>query len=66
MLRTKKKNARFGRYPSCDLLNSALRYLVDDNKEGAFREIVNAIIKAGGYFYDDVAEEIKFRFGVKE
>jgi hypothetical protein len=62
---TKKKNSIFGRYPSCDHLNNALRFLNDGKIDIAEEEIVFAIEKAGGYFYDDVApyaEQIRTGF----
>lgn len=49
----KKKNALFGRYPSCDLLNNALRFLREGKTDVAIEEIVFAIEKAGGYFHED-------------
>ena len=58
MINWKKKNARFGKYPSCDLLNCALRLLIEDKPDAAFKEIVHAITKANGYFYDNLKEEI--------
>ena len=58
MVRIKKQNAIFGRYPCCDLLNRALRFLLDGNVELAKDDIVHAICKADGYFYQDVAERL--------
>lgn len=52
---TKKKNSIFGRYPSCDHLNNALRYLKDGDRDNAILEIIFAIEKANGYFYEDIA-----------
>ena len=52
-MNVKKKNALFGRYPSCDLLNNALRFLREGNTDEAVEEIIFAIEKAGGYFHDD-------------
>lgn len=52
-MNVKKKNALFGRYPSCDLLNNALRFLRDENTDEAIEEIIFAIEKAGGYFHED-------------
>ena len=49
----KKKNALFGKYPSCDMLNNALRFLRDGNTDCAIWEIISAIEKADGYFYED-------------
>lgn len=61
MARIKKANAIFGCYPCCDLLNRALRYMLDNDQVKAAESIVLAIEKAGGYFYEDVAE----RFGIR-
>ena len=61
MARIKKANAIFGRYPCCDLLNRALRFLLDNDSVSAAEDIVLAIEKADGYFYKDVAE----RLGIK-
>lgn len=52
---TKKKNAFFGRYPSCDLLNNALRFLKNGDTDNAISEIIFAIDKANGYFHEDIA-----------
>lgn len=60
---TKKKNAMFGRYPSCDLCNNALRFLMEGKTDIAFEEIVHAISKADGYFHEDIAKEIEKRMG---
>ncbi len=57
----KKKNARFGRYPSCDMANNALRFLLQNKPEIAFEEIAHAIVKAGGYFHEDIADAVKKR-----
>lgn len=58
MVRFKKENAIFGRYPCCDLLNRALRFLLDGKSDLAKDDIVHAIYKADGYFYKDVAERL--------
>ena len=60
MFKSKKQNARFGCYPSNDLLNNALRYLLreDADIDGAISEIVYAIDKADGYICDDVYAEL--------
>ena len=49
----KKKNALFGRYPCCDLLNNALRFLREGKTDIAIEEIIFAIKKADGYFHED-------------
>lgn len=64
-MKTKKKNALFGRYPSCDMLNNALRFIRDGKTEPAVEEIIFAIEKANGYFHDDNAsyvEDVKERW----
>ena len=53
-MNTKKKNALFGRYPSCDMLNNALRFIYEGKIDVACAEIVFAIEKAHGYFHKDV------------
>ena len=61
-MNTKKKNALFGRYPSCDMLNNALRFIHEGKIDAACQEIVFAIEKADGYFYEDIVpivEKIK-------
>lgn len=61
-MNVKKKNALFGRYPSCDLLNNALRFIREGNTDEAIEEIIFAIEKAGGYFHEDnvyMVEEAK-------
>ena len=60
-MKTKKKNAFFGRYPCCDHLNNALRFMLMDwkNNVHAIEEIYQAIIKAGGYFHQDIAEKVE-------
>lgn len=50
----KKKNARFGKYPSCDMLNNAIRFIRNGDTESAMMEIIFAIEKADGYFYEEV------------
>lgn len=61
-MRTKKRNALFGRYPSCDMLNNALRFLFRNNghdREEAIEEIITAIHKADGYIHADIADEVE-------
>ncbi len=55
----KKKNALFGKYPSCDMLNNALRSLRDGNIDCAIEEIIFAIEKADGYFYEYNVQMVK-------
>ena len=58
-MNTKKKNAIFGRYPACDRLNNALRFILKGEHFSACEEIVYAIEEAGGYFHEDVAPVVR-------
>lgn len=58
-MKTKKKNAIFGRYPACDRLNNALRFILKGEHFSACEEIVYAIEEAGGYFHEDVAPIVR-------
>ena len=62
-MKSKKKNALIGRYPSCDMLNNALRFIRDGKIDIACQEIVFAIEKADGYFHEDI---ITFITDIKE
>lgn len=53
-MKSKKKNALLGRYPSCDMLNNALRFIRDGKIDIACEEIIFAIEKADGYFHEDI------------
>lgn len=61
MFRKKKISNRLCAYPSCDLLNNALRILLNnpDKYDRAIKEIELAIEKAGGYFHKDVENKLK-------
>ena len=61
-MKKKNRNARFGRYPSCDLCNNALRFILKGDADGAFKEIVRAIQEADGYFHDDIADIVQRSF----
>ena len=55
-----KKRKQYGEYPACEHLNVALRYLLDSADENRIpiEEIVYAITKSGGYFFDDVKDAL--------
>lgn len=51
----RKKKDPIGQYPSCDMLNNALRFLFEgdvDSNMKAIEEIMYAIIKAEGFLYE--------------
>jgi transcriptional/translational regulatory protein YebC/TACO1 len=49
-----------GEYPACDHLNIALMKLLEnaDENKVAIQEILYAITKSNGYFYDHVKDEL--------
>ena len=51
-----RKRKSYGEYPACEHLNVALQYLLDSADENIIpiEEIVYAISKSNGYFFDDV------------
>ena len=62
-MKTKKNNTCFGRYPACDLCNNALRFILAGKPDIAFEEIAQAIVKADGYFHEDIAEAVRQKMG---
>ena len=54
---TKKKNAVFGRYPCCDLVNNAIILIIDGKTDSAIEELLQAIWKANGYLHEDIADK---------
>lgn len=54
----KKKNAVFGRYPCCDLVNNAIRFIIDGKSDSAIEELLQAIWKANGYLHEDIADKV--------
>ena len=53
---TKKKNARFGRYPCCDMVNNAIRLIANGKTEHAIEELYMAIQKADGYIHEGLID----------
>lgn len=46
-----------GSYPSCDMVNNAIRYILKDgDTDKAVSELVFAIQKADGYLHEDIKE----------
>lgn len=61
---TKKKNAVFGRYPCCDLVNNAIRFIIEGKTDEAIEELLQTICKSGGYMHEDIiskAQEVHER-----
>ena len=55
---TKKKDAVFGRYPCCDLVNNAIRFILAGKTDAAVEELLQVIWKSGGYLYDDLKPQV--------
>ena len=63
----RREENRFGEYPSCDHLNCALAYMLKDPEENkrAIEEVCFAIVKARGYYYAHVANDlVRYGFGM--
>ena len=60
-MRVKKADSIFGRYPCCDLLNRALGFLLEGKIDGGIDDIVLAIEKADGYFYEHIKKMLEER-----
>ena len=57
-MQTKKKNSLFGRYPCCDIVNNAIRAILNGDTNTAIEDLYQAICKADGYLYDDLTERV--------
>lgn len=56
---TKKKNAMFGRYPCCDMINNAIRFIIDGKLDSAIEELLQVIWKADGYVHEDLENDVQ-------
>ena len=56
---TKKKNAVFGRYPCCDMVNNAIRDILNGEQDSAIEELLQTIWKADGYLYEDLKDKVE-------
>ena len=56
-MRTKKRNAVFGRYPCCDLVNNAIRFILNGKTDYAIEELMQALWKSDGYVHDDIVRQ---------
>lgn len=55
----KKRNAVFGRYPCCDMVNNAIRYILHGDKDSAIEELLQTIWKANGYLHEDLENDVQ-------
>ena len=58
MMLTKKRNAVFGRYPCCDMVNNAIRFILNGEADCAIEELLQAIWKSDGYVHDDIVCQV--------
>lgn len=56
---TKRRNAVFGRYPCCDLINNAIRCILHGDNDSAIEELLQAIWKADGYVHEDLKDDVE-------
>lgn len=56
---TKRRNAVFGRYPCCDLVNNAIRHILHGENDSAIEELLQAIWKADGYVHEDLKNDVE-------
>ena len=55
----KKRNSVFGRYPCCDMVNNAIRHILNGDNDSAIEELLQAIWKADGYLHEDLGNDVK-------
>lgn len=55
----KKRNSAFGRYPCCDMVNNAIRDILNGNNDSAVEELLQVIWKADGYLHKDLENDVK-------
>lgn len=54
----KKRNAVFGRYPCCDMINNAIRFILAEKTDSAVEELLQTIWKANGYLHEDLKKQV--------
>ncbi len=57
-IKNKNKNAIFGKYPCCDHVNNAIRFILDGKTDAAMEELVQCIYKSDGYLHEDLQEKV--------
>jgi len=56
---TKRRNALFGRYPCCDMVNNAIRNILNGDNDSAIEELLQVIWKADGYLHEDLKNDVQ-------
>ena len=57
-MKIKKRNSIFGRYPCCDLVNNAIRFILDGKTDSAIEELLQVIWKSNGYMHNDIVCQV--------
>lgn len=57
-MKIKKQDAIFGRYPCCDMVNNAIRFILNGKTDSAVEELLQTIWKADGYLHEDLTERV--------
>jgi hypothetical protein len=57
-MKIKNKNAIFGKYPCCDFVNNAIRFILDGKTDAAVEELVKCIYKSNGHLHEDLQEKV--------
>lgn len=57
-MKIKNKNAIFGKYPCCDHVNNAIRFILNGKTDAAMEELVQCIYKSDGYLHEDLQEKV--------
>lgn len=57
--KTKRRNAVFGRYPCCDLINNAIRNILHGDNDSAIEDLLQTIWKADGYIHEDLENDVQ-------
>lgn len=55
----KNKNAVFGRYPCCDMINNAIRFILKGQNDEVIEELLQTIWKANGYLHEDLKDDVQ-------
>lgn len=56
---TKRRDAVFGRYPCCDMVNNTIRYILHGDNDSAIEELLQTIWKADGYVHEDLKNDVQ-------
>lgn len=54
----KNRNAIFGRYPCSDMVNNAIRLILEGKIDYAIEELLQTLWKADGYLHEDIKDKV--------